>query len=125
MRMTFITLAVGVVALGFRVYLGRVYEADEDLQSFYRGMISADFNSAYNSISAAIELCPNNGRYFGWRGYCRSQRLPSQCFRSTESARPQIREATRVSAKDAVDDYLQAIRLNSRDGVAHHNLAWL
>ena len=108
------------IALGFAVVAGYGYlvttdyeRGDEQLRTFYSQMLAADFNDALRSIDEAIKLWPDNARYHLWKGYCLSQSLPPQCSKEP------------VAAPDAVAEFRAALRLNDRDGVAHHDLAWL
>ena len=88
-------------------------------------MLSADFSGARRSIDDAIRRWPTNARYHGWRGYLTSQNLPPTCPRGWHGKGPELKAEDRVAALQAVDDYRHALELNSRDAVAHHNLAWL
>ena len=108
------------IALGFAVTAGALrwvtsdYErAEQHLSEYYSHMLSANFVAAEASIDSAIRLWPDNSRYHVWKGYCLSQRLPPQCSQSP------------VLAERAVEEFRDALKLNGRDAVAHHDLAWL
>ena len=110
------TLAALVLILHFVV--SDYDQADVKLQTFYALMLSANFTAARQSIDEAIRLWPGNARYYAWRGYCGSQKFPSQCHH-------QLSPEDRATAREAVADYHRALELNSRDAVAHHDIAWL
>jgi tetratricopeptide (TPR) repeat protein len=101
--------------------MGDYDEADARLRTFYSQMVAADFAGARRSIDDAIRLWPGNARYYTWRGYVTSQKLPSQCPRSQAP----MAQADRQAASEAIADYRHALELNARDAVARHNLAWL
>ena len=113
-------MRIGWIALGLAVASGALrwvtsdYErAERYLSEYYSRMLSADFVAAEASIDAAIGLWPENARYHVWKGYCLSQRLPPQCSQSP------------VLAERAREEFRAAVKLNGRDAVAHHDLAWL
>jgi tetratricopeptide (TPR) repeat protein len=108
-----LALAVAAISLAF----GDYDRAESDVWKFYSQVAAADFRQARKSIDEAIRLWPSNARYYGWRGYVASQDLPSQCGASDAQALEQVRQAAA--------DYRHALKLNSRDAVAHHNLGWL
>jgi tetratricopeptide (TPR) repeat protein len=112
----FLALAVAAVSLVF----GGYDRAESNLRSFYAQVSAADFRQARQSIDEAIRLWPSNARYYGWRGYVASQELPSQCSHNVP-----LDAKTLEQVRQAAADYQQALALNGRDAVAHHNLAWL
>lgn len=125
MRMKPVVLVMSSLVFVLQFVLGDYDKANSDMRSFYTEMLSADFVSARESIDEAINLWPGNARFYGWRGYCSSQRLPAQCPRALQAAGVDLNVIDRAAAKDAIEDYRQALKLNSRDAVAYHNLAWL
>ena len=118
-----IVLATLVVVLSFVV--GDYDRADSDLKTFYGQILATDFAGARKSIDEAIRLWPGNARYYAWSGYCASQKLPPQCPRTVHGMDSAMTAVDQQSARRAIDDYRQALHLNSRDAVAYHNLAWL
>ena len=118
-----VAISVGIV---LRLAVGEPeIRADKKLQSFYAEMLSARFENAYKAINEAIRLWPTNSRYYGWRAYCASQTLPSQCVRDSQGTMPKLRPGDEAMAQAAIEDYGHALRLNNQDSVAHHNRAWL
>jgi tetratricopeptide (TPR) repeat protein len=107
----------GALSLVFHNY----DEAESNVRKFYTQIAVADFRGARQAIDEAIRLWPSNARYYGWRAYCISQELPSQC--PTRSAPLNAKTLARI--KSATSDYRHVLELNSRDAVAHHNLGWL
>lgn len=125
MRMKPIALALASVVLVLSLVVGDYDRADSNLKTFYGQILAADFTGARKSIDEAIRLWPGNARYYTWSGYRASQKLPPQCprcFRGMDSA---MSGADQQSARRAIEEYQHALRLNSRDAVAYHNLAWL
>jgi tetratricopeptide (TPR) repeat protein len=112
-----LALAAGAVSLT----LGDHDRAEASLSTFYARVEKADFKAARKSIDEAVRLWPSNARYYTWRGYAASQELPSQC--PAHGVPLDTRTLEHVS--QAAADYRHALELNSRDAVAHHNLAWL
>ena len=125
MKLSAISLAVAALATALQWPAFESWRADAKLQEFYSDMASARFELANDSINEAIRIAPWNCRYYSWRGYCRSQSLQSQCSKKqTDSAR-NLNGANEGIIESAIDDYQHALRLNPRDAVAFHNLAWL
>jgi len=122
MRMKPIAVVFAVFVLIIRFVIGDYDQADSKLNFFYAQMLVADFSGAHRSIDEAILLWPGNARYYAWRGYSFSQQLPAQCPRCSGSALGAVDQHV---AQEAIANYRRALGLNSRDAVAHHNLAWL
>jgi superkiller protein 3 len=120
-----IAVVLAVFVLVFSFVVGDYDRADSKLQTFYEQMLKADFADARKSIDEAIDLWPGNARYHAWSAYCVSQTLPPQCPRRFRGAGPAVSGTDQQMARRAIDDYRQALRLNSRDAVAYHNIAWL
>lgn len=108
-------IALGFAALADYGYLvtGDYERGDANLRTFYSQMLAADFSGAQRSIDAAIKLWPDNARYHLWKGYCLSQSLPPQCAKEP------------AATDEAAAEFRAALKLNDRDAVAHHDLAWL
>ena len=115
------TLLVAGVVVVLHFVVGDYDRADEKLRSFYAEMLNASFVAGRQSIDEAIRLWPGNARYYTWRGYVASQKLPFQCPR----LQGPLGAVDRQSAMGAIADYRHALELNRWDAVAHHNLAWL
>jgi tetratricopeptide (TPR) repeat protein len=125
MRMKPIALGFAGLTVILCLIVGDYDRGDSNLKSFYSEMLMADFPAARRSIDEAIRLWPANARYYAWRAYCSSQKLPPQCprcFHGTDSA---MNAGDQQAAREAMADYRRALELNGRDAVAHHNLAWL
>lgn len=120
-----VAIAVICVVLILQVPYLRYARADKKLSEFYKQVASANFTAARQSIDGAIRLWPWNARYYGWRAYVASQELPSQCRRNTLTGTGDLSAKDAKVAREAADDYRHALSLNSRDAVAHQNLAWL
>jgi tetratricopeptide (TPR) repeat protein len=112
-----LALAVGAVSLTLRDH----ERAEASLSTFYARVEKADFRAARKSIDEAVRLWPSNARYYSWRGYAASQELPSQC----PAHGAPLDAITLEQVRQAAADYRHALEPNSRDAVAHHNLAWL
>ena len=125
MRLKPIAITFGLLVLGLRFYLGNHDEADSKLETFYTQVVATDFSGARKSIDAAIDLWPADARYYDWRGYLSSQNLPPTCRRSAIGIEHGLKKEDRTAILDAIEDYRRAIVLNSRDAVAHQNVAWL
>src|SRR5512146_1732815 len=110
MRMKPVVLAFGAVVLLFWFLMNRYDQADSNLDHFYAQVRSADFTGARETIDEAIRLWPNNSRYYGWRAYCISQKLPSQCPGKDMAKR--LSSADEALAQEAVRDYRRALELN-------------
>lgn len=122
--MKWVVIAFAIVALGFQFFIANFNAADDDLKAFYLDVLSANFSDACGNINSAIRLWPSNGRYYGWRAYCVSQELPSQCLR--HSARKSgLSDQARAIAEAALKDYRRDLELNGRDAVAYHDRAWI
>ena len=125
MKLKAISVAVAALATALQWPAFESWRADGKLREFYSDMVSARFELANDSINDAIRIAPWNGRYYGWRGYSRSQKLQSQCSgKQTEKARNFV-GANDGIIENAIEDYQHALSLNPRDAVAFHNLAWL
>jgi tetratricopeptide (TPR) repeat protein len=106
--------AVFAMAAGYGYFITQDHErGDAQIRVFYSRMLGADFTGARRSIDRAIKLWPDNARYHVWKGYCLSQLLPPQCAREP------------VTTAEGGSEFRAALLLNDRDGVAHHDLAWL
>lgn len=112
-----LALAAGAVSLTF----GDHDRAEASLGAFYSQVEKANFAAARKNIDEAVRLWPSNARYYAWRGYAASQELPSQCLAHGAP----LDNRTLERARQAAADYRYALQLNTRDAVAHHNLAWL
>jgi tetratricopeptide (TPR) repeat protein len=117
-----VALLCGVLTLVLFFVTGDYDQADASLQSFYSQILSANFSVARWNIERAIGLWPTNARYLTWQGYLASQKLPPHCYYGHDSI---LDAEEKAAALAAITDYRLAIELNSRDAVAHHNLAWL
>lgn len=125
MRMKPLALVVGCLAFALQMFVfGNQDDAESHLRVFYSDILSANFAAARQNIDEAIQLWPDNGRYYGWRAYCESQVLPSQCP-DTRHSGTGLGRADREVARQAIEDYRKALSLNSRDAVTLHNLAWV
>ena len=122
MRLKPIALAFAAIVLILSFVMGDYDHADSRLGTFYTQMLAADFQGARKSLDEAIHLWPSNARYYSWRAYCISQMLPPQCPRNTQGL---LSADAQKAAHEAIADYQRALELNTRDAVAHHNLAWL
>jgi tetratricopeptide (TPR) repeat protein len=120
-----IAITVGSLALVLRFIIGNYDQADAKLETFYAQILSADFSGAQKSINEAINLWPSNARYYGWRAYAVSQKLPPQCMHGSQGTSTALSAEDQSAIRLAVADYRKALELNSRDAVAHHNLGWL
>jgi tetratricopeptide (TPR) repeat protein len=116
-----VAVALAVVVGAGSLMLGDYNRAESHLRKFYAQVAREDFRQANKSITEAIQRWPSNARYYGWRGFLRSQELPSQCPAHGEPLTPK----TLQQVRQAAEDYAHALRLNSRDAVGHHDLAWL
>jgi tetratricopeptide (TPR) repeat protein len=125
MRMKPIALVFAVAVLITRFVVGDYDQANSNLKSFYSEMLIADFSAARRSIDEAIRLWPGNSRYYAWRAYCSSQKLPPQCPRWFHGMDSAMNGGDQQAAREAMADYRHSLELNSRDAVAYHNLAWL
>jgi tetratricopeptide (TPR) repeat protein len=125
MKMKPIAIAVAGLVLILQWPFRKYDRADAKLGEFYSQVASANFGAARESIDEAIRLWPSNARYYGWRAYCTGQQLPSQCPRHSKSGDPALGDLNKQLAQEAAEDYRHSLELNSRDAVAHHNLAWL
>jgi tetratricopeptide (TPR) repeat protein len=114
-------MALALAMVPVSLIFGDYDRGEAHLREFYLQMAKADFGGARHSIDEAVRLWPSNARYHAWRGYSMSQNLPSQC--SPPATSPDAKTRELIAAAGA--EYRHAIALNSRDAVAHHNLAWL
>jgi tetratricopeptide (TPR) repeat protein len=117
-------LAVAMAVLSLHFVTGDHTLAEAQVRDFYLHMQAADFAAAQRSIDEAVRLWPGNFRYHAWRGYWRSQNLPSQCPQGADAGSG-LNRAALASATQAVADYQTALALNPWDPVVHHNLGWL
>ena len=124
MKMKPVVLSFAAALLLLHPVLSRYERADAALRAFYSQILSGNFGDARNNMDEAIALWPTNSRYYGWRAYCQSQKLPSQCSRNTYFSKS-LSADDRKTAEAAIADYRRALQLNNRDAVVHHNLAWL
>jgi tetratricopeptide (TPR) repeat protein len=120
-----VAVVLASVTAVFCLVVGSYDKADSSLSNFYSQMLRADFSGARKSIDHAIYLWPANARYYCWRGYLTSQNLPPTCPRSTHGIGTPLERGDQSTVEAAIEDYRHALALNSRDAVAHHNLAWL
>jgi tetratricopeptide (TPR) repeat protein len=120
-----IVIAVSMVVLFLQWRFQRYDSADAKLKDFYSQVLSANFEVAREDIDEAIGLWPWNARYYAWRAYLTSQELPSQCLGPSTQGGTGLSDDQKRLAEEAVKDYRDSLTLNSRDAVAHHNLAWL
>ena len=116
------SLLVLLICLALQFLAGDRHKAADQLPEFYNEISTARFDDARRTMDEAIRLWPENARFYGWRGYARSQRFPSDCGRcgGERTARPDPEEL-----KEVISDYRKAIQLNALDAVSHHNLGWL
>src|SRR5205809_16692 len=101
-----LALITGALSLVF----GDFDRAESELRNFYTQVGAADFVAAQKSIDEAIRLWPSNARFYGWRGYCASQVLPSQCPLDDKP----LDEKSLEKVRQAAADYRHAMELNSR-----------
>jgi tetratricopeptide (TPR) repeat protein len=120
-----IAIMLASLVLVSRFLVGNYDAADAKLETFYAQILSADFPGAQRSIDEAINLWPSNARYYGWRAYAVSQKLPPQCIHRSQGTGTALRAEDQSAIRLAVADYRKALELNSRDAVFHHNLGWL
>ena len=113
LRIEWVAIVFAVAAGYGYLITGEHERGDVQLRAFYSRMLAADFTGARRSIDRATKLWPENARYHVWRGYCLSQLLPPQCAREP------------AAIAGAAAEFRTALKLNNRDGVAHHDLAWL
>jgi tetratricopeptide (TPR) repeat protein len=125
MRMKPLAVTVASLVLVLRFLVGNYDQADAKLDTFYAQILSTDFSGAQKTIDEAINLWPSNARYYGWRAYVVSQRLPPQCTHGSQGAGATLKTEDQSAIRLAVADYRKALELNGRDAVAHHNLGWL
>src|SRR5258708_20896789 len=102
MRMKPIAIALGILVLILRFYVGDYDQADAKLEAFYAQMLSADFLGARKNIDEAISLWPSNARYYGWRAYLASQNLPPTSLRSLGGDQPALKNQDRAAAQRAI-----------------------
>ena len=117
-----VTIVVAVLVLILQWPLYNCARADGKLTEFYSDIASARLESARTNIDEAIRLWPSNARYYGWRAYGTSQKLPPSCPRKTGVA---LGADDEQAAREAILDYRHSLQINPRDAVAFHNLAWL